>query len=103
LVPAEELAKVVKQFTACTLSTRKTMQGQAQDMGGNWIAANDLNFSERYLSAVKPVTPADLQRVAQQYLTNENRTLFALLPSGTTGKTVYAAAPIVDHNIEMLT
>jgi len=39
------------------------MQGQAQDLGGNWIAVNDLNFSERYLDAVKRVKPADLQRV----------------------------------------
>jgi hypothetical protein len=29
------------------------MQGQAQDLGGNWLAAGDLNFSERYLAAVQ--------------------------------------------------
>ena len=33
------------------------MQGQAQDLGGNWLAANDLNFSERYLAAVKTRHP----------------------------------------------
>ena len=33
-VPAAELAKVVKQFIAGALSIRKTMQGQAQDLGG---------------------------------------------------------------------
>jgi zinc protease len=32
-VPAAELAKVIKQFAASTLATRKTMQGQAQDLG----------------------------------------------------------------------
>ena len=32
-VPAAELAKVVKQFIAGALSIRKTMQGQAQDLG----------------------------------------------------------------------
>jgi zinc protease len=31
---------------------------------------------------VKRITPADLQRVAGQYLTAENRTLYALLPEG---------------------
>src|SRR5208282_3304318 len=51
-----------------------------------WLAANDLNFSERYLAAVKRVTPAELQRVATQYLTAENRTLYALLPAGSTPK-----------------
>ncbi|MGD0261681.1 MAG: pitrilysin family protein [Verrucomicrobiota bacterium] len=85
-VAAEELSKAVKQFVSATLSARKTMQGQAQDLGGSWLAANDLNFSERCLAAVKRVTPADLQRVARQYLTPENRTLYALLPAGTTPK-----------------
>ena len=82
-VSEAELAKAVKQFTAATLATRKTMQGQAQDFGGNWMAANDLNFSERYLAAVKRVTREDIQRVAQKYLVSENRTLYALLPAGT--------------------
>ena len=85
-VPAEELSKAVKQFVSGTLSSRKTMQGQAADLGGNWLAANDLNFSERYLAAIKRVTPADLQRVAGQYLSPENRTLYALLPAGTAPK-----------------
>jgi zinc protease len=85
-IPAEELSKAVKQFVSGTLSSRKTMQGQAADLGGNWLAANDLNFSERYLAAIKRVTAADLQRVARQYLAPENRTLYALLPAGTAPK-----------------
>ena len=86
VVSADELHKAVKQFVSATLSTRKTMEGQAQNLGGNWIAANDLNFSERYLAAVKRVSLADIQRVARHYLTAENRTLFALLPTGATPK-----------------
>ncbi len=82
-----ELAKAVKQFVAATLATRKTMQGQAQELGGSWMVANDLNFSERYLAAVKRITPADLQRAAREYLTPENRTLYALLPKGATAQT----------------
>ncbi len=81
-VSADELGKVVKQFISGAIASRKTMQGQAQDLGGNWIAAHDLNFSERLLAAVKRVTPDDLQRVAREYLTPENRTLYALLPTG---------------------
>ena len=88
LVSSDELSKAVKQFISATLSSRKTMQGQAQDLGGSWLAANDLNFSERYLAAVKRVTPADLQRVAREYLAPENRTLYALLPTGATPKSV---------------
>lgn len=85
-VSPQELSKAVKQFVSATLASRKTMQGQAQDLGGNWLAANDLNFSERYLAAIKRLTPADLQRVARAYLAPENRTLYALLPSGTAPK-----------------
>jgi zinc protease len=99
-IAAAELSKAVKQFISATLSSRKTMQGQAADLGGSWLAAGDLNFSERYLAAVKRITPADLQRVARQYLTTENRTLYALLPNGTAPKSSTVAETASDHAIQ---
>jgi len=99
-VTAAELTKAVKQFTAGTLASRKTMQGQAQDLGGNWMAAGDLNFSERYLAAVKRITPADLQRVARAYLTEENRTLFTLLPKGAAEKIAHVEAKHADNAVQ---
>jgi zinc protease len=90
-VPKAELAKVIKQFAASTLAIRKSMQGQAQDLGSNWMAASDLNFSERYLAAARKVTPALLQRAARQYLTPSNRTLYALLPAGAAPKELETA------------
>jgi zinc protease len=99
-VPAAELGKAVKQFVSGTLAARKTMQGQAQDFGGNWMAANDLNFSERYLDAVKRVTPRDLQRIAREYLATENRTLYALLPSGAAPSAVTISDHAVDNAIQ---
>ena len=101
-VPAAELAKVVKQFIAGALSTRKTMQGQAQDLGASWLAAGDLNFSERYLAAVKRVTPAALQRVAREYLTPSGRTLYALLPAGAAPKTAGDVAAVAEHAIQKI-
>ena len=83
LVSPEELTKAVKQFIVATLSPRKTMCGQAQDLGGSWHTANDLNFSQRYLESVKRATPEELRRVAQQYFTEGGRTMYALLPKGT--------------------
>ncbi len=99
-VAKAELGKAVKQFISGTLASRKTMQGQAQDLGGNWISAGDLNFSERYLAAVKRITPADLQRVARKYLTIENRTLYVLVPKGTAPKNVHVAAKHSDNAIQ---
>lgn len=101
-VTEAELTKAVKQFTAATLATRKTMQGQAQDFGGNWMSANDLNFSERYLAAVKRVTREDIQRVARRYLQHDNRTLYALLPAGTVNQRVEARERIVDTPIQKI-
>lgn len=103
LVSAAELAKAVKQFTAGTLATRKTMEGQAQDLGGNWLAAHDLSFSERYLAAVRALAPEELRRVARAYLTETNRTVFALLPEGTAPKTEVATEANIEHPIRLFT
>jgi zinc protease len=84
LISPEELKKAVKLFTVATLSPRKTMCGQAQDLGGSWHIANDLNFSQRYLEAVKRATAEDVRRVGREYLTEQSRTMYALLPTGTT-------------------
>ena len=99
-VGAGELRKTINQFVSATLSTRKTMQGQAQDLGGNWMAANDLNFSERYLEAVKQVKFGDIQRVARQYLTTDNRTLYALLPAGAGPKQAATIARVAGNAIQ---
>ncbi len=77
-----ELVKAVKQITASTLASRKTMQGQAQDLGGSWLTVGDLGFSARYLEAVRRVTCEDVRRVARTYLLTNNRTCSALLPAG---------------------
>lgn len=99
-VAEAELQKSVKQFISATLATRKTMTGQAQDLGGSWLAAGDLNFSQRYLAAVRRVTLADVQRVAREYLTPENRTLYALLPAGTSPKAAVVEETNTDHAIQ---
>lgn len=82
VVPVSELRKGIKQFLTATLATRKTMQGQAQELGASWLLARDLNFSERYLLAVRRITPLELRRVARQYLRSDGLSLYGLLPSG---------------------
>lgn len=102
LIPPHELTKAVKQFVSATLASRKTMQGQAQDLGSSWLTANDLNFSKRYLDHIKRVSPADLERVARQYLTAENRTVYALLPTGTAPKLTLGSEAATDHPVSKL-
>lgn len=103
LVRPEELAKAVKQFVSATLATRRTMQGQAQDLGSNWMAANDLNFSARYLAAVQAITPDELRDVARQYFTRENRTRYALVPRGTARTVTVSRPATVDHPVSKVT
>jgi zinc protease len=98
-VSSAELSKAVKQFISGTLSSRKTMAGQAQDLGGSWISAHDLNFSERYLASVHRVTPQDLQHVARKHLAPSNRTLYALLPKGTSPDVPFVTDICLDHPI----
>jgi zinc protease len=78
-----ELRRAVKQFTAATLASRKTMHGQAHDLGSSWLLADDIHFSDRYLEAVRRLDRDDLQAVARRYLTESQRTRYALLPRGT--------------------
>ena len=98
-----ELAKAVKQFTVATLATRKTMEGQAQDLGGNWMAAHDLNFSERYLAAVRSLTPERLRNVANTYLSPSNQTVSALLPKGTAPQATETTEVRQDHPVHKFT
>jgi zinc protease len=98
---AAELSKAVKQFLTGTLATRKTMEGQAQDLGGNWLAAADLNFSERYLAAVQRLTPADLQRVARTYLIPEGRSTYVLQPETDVPTAAKMGTRATDHPAEL--
>ena len=80
-VDVDELSKAIKQFTAANLATLRTAQGQAGDLGGNWLYTNDLKFSWRHLEAVQSITPEMLQTVANQYLTDANSTFYAVTPN----------------------
>ena len=86
LAKPDELAKAIKQFTAGNLATLRTMQGLAGDLGSNWLYTNNLHFSWEHLKDVQETTPEQLQSVADRYLTDENRTLYALAPEGSLKK-----------------
>jgi zinc protease len=101
--PVAELERARNQFLAATLSSRKTMQGQAQDLGGSWMTVGDLNFSARYLAAVRAVSGEDIQRVTRTYLTPENRTHYSLLPKGTLPPAAESAASVATNPVKMTT
>ena len=90
---AEELAKAKKISLGHSLGALTTMRGQASDLGSNWFVTRNLNFTRDYLEALQKVTRADIERVARQYLVEDNLTVVSLNPRGTlAAKTTEAVA-----------
>ncbi len=100
-VTGDELSKALKQFTAGALASRKTMEGQAEDLGSNWMRAHDLGFSERFLEAIRRLTPADLESVAQRYLTEANRTVYGLVPEGQAPRKVSSSTALSENPVRL--
>jgi len=63
-----------------------TVRGKASDLGSSWLLAKNPNFSKDYLDALARVTPADLQRVAREYLRDDRLNVTSLNPIGSLPK-----------------
>jgi predicted Zn-dependent peptidase len=59
--------------------------GRARSLGENAVYYNDPNVINSSSEMVNKVTKADIQRVAQTYLTQNNRTVVTTLPKPRTG------------------
>ncbi len=81
-VPLHELEKVKKRCVVGLLSARKTTSGQATELGGSWLRAGDLNFSNRSLERIQKVTPDEVLQVAKNWFGDQNRVLYSLMPQG---------------------
>jgi len=88
-----ECRKAVKISISNHFDSLKTMAGQASDIGQNEISVGDPDYSDVYLDNIRKVTPQDLQRVARQYLTDNNLTIASLDPVGTASAKGTAAPP----------
>ena len=61
----------------------ETVEGVGEDLG-LYEALGDWKKSAEYIAAIQKVTPADVVRVAKQYLTTENLSAFEYLPESET-------------------
>lgn len=86
-VTAGELARAVRQISTNFVYQNDSVSAQAEQIG-QYAAINQPRYLDTYLNHIKQVTPADIQRVAKQYLTSDNRTVAAFdpqpLPPGAT-------------------
>ncbi len=80
-ITAEELQRVKIQTKASFILSNRSINSQAQQLGYNQTVAGDYRYSDRYLEALDKVTTADVQRVAQKYLTRAKRYVGYFQPS----------------------
>ncbi len=85
-VTEEELNRAKTQLTATVILGNRDIASQAMQLGSDQSIAGDYRYTERYLAAVKNVSPADVQRVAQTYLAIANRTVGFFEPTRLDGK-----------------
>ncbi len=100
LITQAELSKTLKIAVSSHLSSRKTMGGQASDLGSNELLAGDLAYSDRYLAELQKVTPEDVRRVARTYIKPEMLNVAILQPKGSIRKSVAVAPKVKEQSIE---
>jgi zinc protease len=82
----DELQKALNQLEAQFIYTNDSVTNQARLLGtyetiGSW------RLLESYLPNAQKVTAVDVQRVAQKYLTERNRTVVTFIPGSSNGTT----------------
>lgn len=86
LFTTEETEKARRIVLNRVLQERQTAHGQAQNLASGEFYAGDPLFTEHYLQRLNQVTPEDLQRVAQTYLTPHGHSRVFLLPQSAEAK-----------------
>ena len=79
-MPPEELQKAKNQLLAGHYRELKTIAGRANLLGEYEVFYGDYRKLYSVEQTYEAVTPADIQRVAKQYLTEKNRTVATLIP-----------------------
>jgi len=91
-VPDAELVRARNSLLSNQLHALTTSRGLASDLGSNWLLTRNLDFSKHYLDAIGRVTPADVQRVAREYLTDDRLNATSINPPGSLAKADKAPA-----------
>ena len=81
---ADELRRVVNGIETAFVSNLETVQNKADQLNDYEYFAHDPGFAARDLARYRALTPADVQRVARQYLQGKNRIVISFVPQGKT-------------------
>ncbi len=81
LVPAEEISRAIKQARALFAYHSENITSQAAWLGHAEMFST-YDWFLTYLDKLSKVTPADVQKVAQKYLREQNRVVGTYIPTG---------------------
>lgn len=79
-ITAQELQRVITQWSASTIYGQDSMMAQANELGSNWIDGMPTNATERTIELLREVTPAQVQAVAKKYFGDNALTVAELIP-----------------------
>lgn len=81
LVTPAELARAKNQLLTATIESRETADGKASAIARSVIVDGDPAAADKQLAAIQRVTPADIQRVARRYLTDNRSAAIRYMPA----------------------
>jgi zinc protease len=79
-ISAEELKRVVNQWTASEVYQQDSVFNQARKLGSQWIIGLPLTFEAEMLQRLRGVTREQVQAVAARYFGDDELTVATLLP-----------------------
>ncbi len=79
-----ELDRVVNGLVTQFVGALETVEGKADQLNDYLYFAGTPDYSEQDLARYRALTPADIQRVAQQYLHGKNHVIISIVPQGKT-------------------
>ncbi len=93
-VTQSELNRTARQTLSAQFGTLTSVNGQASDIGSNWILTRNLDFTRDYVNAVQQTNCEDIVRVANKYLDLDTYTKVSLIPVGKKKDSATSGAPL---------
>ncbi|MEW5928416.1 MAG: pitrilysin family protein [Gemmatimonadota bacterium] len=87
---ADELKRVVTGLETAAVREMETVAGKADQLNSYLYYTGDPGYVDEDLARFRSLTPADVQRVAREYLAGKNRVVVSIVPQGKTNLAVAA-------------